>query len=65
MSSLVGIVGGGIAGSSLTYALTWFRERRRLTDAYRAPQREAVAGILSAVYELQIAIQALPTATWA
>jgi integrase len=57
MSSLIGIVGGGIAGSSLTYALAWLRERRRTTDAYRAPQREAVAKILSAGSVSENAVQ--------
>ena len=58
MSSILSIVGGGIAGSALTYGLTWLRERRRTTDAYRAPQREAVAKILSAGYELELAVNA-------
>lgn len=52
--SLLQIVGGGVAGGLLTYALTWWRERRRMKDAYRAPQREAVAGIMTAVHELLV-----------
>jgi hypothetical protein len=54
--SLLSVFGGGVAGSGLTYGLTWLRERRRTTDAYRAPQREAVAKILSSGYELQLAV---------
>jgi hypothetical protein len=39
---------GGIIGSALTYGLTWFRERRKLRDLFRAPQREAIARIAQA-----------------
>lgn len=40
------------AGGLITYALTWVRERRRTLDAYRAPQREAIGGIIAATHEL-------------
>lgn len=46
---------GGIIGSTLTYAITYFRERRKLIDAYRAPQREAVGSILAAADALKVA----------
>lgn len=48
----VAIIIGGVVGSALTYALTWFREHRRTTDAYRAPQRQAIGGIITATCEL-------------
>ncbi|MCA4725431.1 hypothetical protein [Mycolicibacterium fortuitum] len=44
----------GAVGSSLTYALTWWRERKRMQDAYRAPQRQAIADILTAGHEFQL-----------
>ncbi|BCO57887.1 hypothetical protein KN246_14700 [Mycobacterium intracellulare] len=44
----------GAVGSSLTYALTWWRERKRMQDAYRAPQRQAIAEILTAGHEFQL-----------
>lgn len=53
--SFLQIVGGGVTGAALTYGLTWWRERRRMKDAYRAPQREAIAGIVTAVHELLVA----------
>jgi hypothetical protein len=43
----------GAVGSSLTYAFTWWRERRRMQDAYRAPQRQAIGDILAAAHELR------------
>jgi hypothetical protein len=46
------VVLGGIAGSLVTWCLTWYRERRRLIDAAREPQRQAIAGIAAAAYEL-------------
>ena len=45
-------VGGGAAGSALTYGLTWSREHRRTIDAYGAPQRDAIDGIIAATHEL-------------
>ncbi|KLI07909.1 hypothetical protein ACT17_02845 [Mycolicibacterium conceptionense] len=54
MSTILTVVGGGIAGSALTYGLTWLRERRRTADAYRAPQRAAVGEISAATYELTL-----------
>jgi hypothetical protein len=53
--SLIQIVGGGLVGSALTYGLSWWRERRRTKDAYRAPQREAIGGIIAAMHELLLA----------
>ena len=44
-------LGGGIFGAALTYSLTWLRERRRTLDAYRAPQRQAIADIVAATHE--------------
>ena len=44
----------GTAGSALTYALTWWRENKRMQDAYRAPQRQAIAEILTAGYDFQL-----------
>jgi hypothetical protein len=43
---------GGVLGAFLTYGLSWFRERRRTLDAYRAPQRAAIADIVAATHEL-------------
>jgi len=50
--AILTVVAGGITGSALTYGLTWWRERRRTKDAYRAPQRVAIAEIVAATYEL-------------
>ncbi|MFA4052527.1 hypothetical protein [Mycobacteroides chelonae] len=50
-ASILQIVAGGAVGSSLTYALTWFRERRRTLDSYRAPQRQAIGAIVTATNE--------------
>jgi hypothetical protein len=58
MSVLLGIL-SVVGGGCVSYGLTWRRENRRTSDAYRAPQREAIAGILSAGYELQLAVQAV------
>ncbi|OBK56316.1 hypothetical protein A5656_19655 [Mycobacterium gordonae] len=38
----------GAAGSSITFAVTWWRERRRTKDAYHAPQRDAIGDIVTA-----------------
>jgi hypothetical protein len=46
------VVLGGFAGSFVTWCLTWYRERRRMIDAAREPQRQAIAGIAAAAYEL-------------
>ena len=66
LGTIVTVIGGGIAGSALTYGLTWFREHRRMQDAYRAPQRQAIGGIVAAThdlvlraYEFRLAIQNL------
>ncbi len=53
--SLIHLVGGGLVGSGVTYGLSWWRERKRMKDAYRAPQREAIGGIIAAANELDIA----------
>jgi hypothetical protein len=47
-------IGGGLVGASLTYGLTWLRERRRTLDAYRAPQRAAVSDIMTATNGLMV-----------
>lgn len=44
----------GAVGSLLTYVLSWWRERNRMKDAYRAPQREAIVEILTAAHEFQL-----------
>jgi len=44
----------GAVGSSLTYAFTWWREHKRIQDAYRAPQRQAIGDIVAAAHELQL-----------
>ncbi|OBF05340.1 hypothetical protein [Mycobacterium sp. 852002-10029_SCH5224772] len=46
----------GAVGSSLTYAFTWWREHKRMQDAYRAPQRQAIGDILAAAHELQLRV---------
>ena len=55
LAQLAPIILGGAVGSSLTYTLTWWRERRRMKDAYRAPQREAIGEIVAATHELLVA----------
>lgn len=49
------LIVSGAVGSSLTYVFTWWRERKRMKDAYRAPQREAIGGIIAATHELLLA----------
>ncbi|UQX12612.1 hypothetical protein [Candidatus Mycobacterium methanotrophicum] len=51
LSAALPYVGGGVLGAALTYALTWVRERRRILDAYRAPQRQATGDIVAAAHE--------------
>ncbi|MEU6563335.1 hypothetical protein [Nocardia nova] len=46
---------GGVIGSSVTYVITYVRERRKLHDAYRTPQRDAIGGIVAATHELKVA----------
>ena len=46
----------GAVGSSLTYAFTWWREHKRMKDAFRAPQRQAIADMLAAGHELQLSV---------
>jgi hypothetical protein len=38
----------------MTYGLTWLRERRRILDAYRAPQRHAIGDIITETHALMI-----------
>jgi hypothetical protein len=45
-------IASGALGAGVTYGLTWFRERRRTLDAYRAPQRQAIGDIIAATHEL-------------
>lgn len=54
LSAALPYVGGGVLGATLTYGLTWVRERRRTLDAYRAPQREAIGDIVAATHALMI-----------
>ena len=56
--SILNVICAGIAGSGLTYGLTWVRERRRTNDAYRAPQRVAIGDIVAATYELTLRVYA-------
>lgn len=51
ISAALPYIGGGVFGAALTYGLTWLRERRRTLDAYRSPQRQAIAGIVAATHE--------------
>jgi hypothetical protein len=50
------LIVSGAVGSALTYGLTWWREHRRLQDAYRAPQRQAIGEILAAGHVLQLRV---------
>lgn len=52
--ALLPYIGGGVAGSTLTWGLTWVREHRRTVDSYRAPQRHAVGEVLAAAHEFQL-----------
>jgi hypothetical protein len=52
VATILTVVGAGIAGSALTYGLTWLRESRRTKDGYRAPQRAAIGEIVEATHEL-------------
>lgn len=54
VTSLWQLFVSGAVGSSLTYAFTWWRERRRMQDAYRAPQRQAIGDILASAHEFQL-----------
>ncbi len=55
-AAMIAALLGGVTGSGLTYCLSWLRERRRTLDAYRAPQREAIAGIVVALHELLLRV---------
>jgi hypothetical protein len=46
---------GGAVGSFVAFGLSWFRERRRSEDQYRAPQREAIAAMVAGNHDLQLA----------
>jgi hypothetical protein len=54
LSAALPYVGGGVLGASVTYGLTWMRERRRTLDAYRAPQRQAIADIVAATHTYRL-----------
>jgi hypothetical protein len=54
ISAALPYIGGGVLGAVFTYGLTWFRERRRTLDAYRAPQRQAIGDIITATHELMV-----------
>jgi len=54
ISAFLPYIGGGVLGAAVTYGLTWFRERRRTLDAYRAPQRQAIGDILAATHEYML-----------
>jgi hypothetical protein len=56
VATILTVIGAGIAGSALTYALTWLRESRRTKDSNRAPQRAAIAEIVEATYELTLRV---------
>ena len=56
VATILTVIGAGIAGSALTYGLTWLRESRRTKDANRAPQRAAIAEIVEATYELTLRV---------
>ena len=56
VATILTVIGAGIAGSGLTYGLTWLRESRRTIDANRAPQRAAIAEIVEATYELTLRV---------
>ena len=49
-------IGGGIAGSFLTYCLSWIRESRRTADAFRTPQRQAIVDILAAAFDFNMQV---------
>jgi hypothetical protein len=57
-STILPVICGGIAGSLVTYGLTWVRERRRNDGAYRAPQRIAIGDIVAATHELTLHVHA-------
>jgi hypothetical protein len=56
VATILTVIGAGIAGSALTYPLTWLRESRRTKDANRAPQCAAIAEIVEATYELRLRV---------
>ena len=56
MATILTVIGAGIAGSALTYALTWLRRSRRHQRPNRAPQRAAIADIVEATYELTLRV---------
>jgi len=56
--TILNVICAGIAGSGLTYGLTWVRERRRTNDAYRAPQRVVIGDIVAATHELTLRVYA-------
>jgi hypothetical protein len=56
LSDVLHVVLGGAIGSSVAFGLSWLREHRRTTDAYRAPQRQAIGELIAAAHELQLRI---------
>lgn len=59
--AVLSVVGGGIAGSVLSFMLALRREQRRTRDAYRSPQRAAIAAIVAAVNDLMLRTQEFST----
>lgn len=49
-------IGSGAVGGAVTFGLNWWREHKRMQDANRAPQRQAIADILAAGHEFQLRI---------
>lgn len=52
--AILSVVGGGIAGSVLSFLFSLRREQRRTRDAYPTPQRAAIASIVAAVNDLTL-----------
>jgi hypothetical protein len=50
VSALRPFLCGGVAGSLVSFGLSWARENRRSLDAYRTPQRQAVEDIVTATH---------------
>jgi hypothetical protein len=50
VSALLPFLSGGVAGSLVSFGLSWARENRRSLDAYRTPQRQAIEDIVTATH---------------
>jgi hypothetical protein len=50
VSALLPFRSGGVAGSLVSFGLSWARENRRSLDAYRTPQRQAIEDIVTATH---------------